>query len=221
MAGKWRSRLGRAVGRLRRDFLAGLVAIVPLAATILILKWVFVSIDGIVGPVVRVAFGRPVAGIGFALSLVVIYLVGAMAANVLGRKAIQYGESLMNRVPVARAIYATVKQVMEGFVHPDKGAFKEVVLVEFPRPGMATIGFVTNRMMDSSGQELLNVYIPTTPNPTSGFLEIVPPHNVIATDLTVEEAIKMVVSGGILSPTSIGATPFQTAQPKSPQNPLT
>jgi len=191
------SRVGR---RLRRDFLAGILVIVPLAATILILKWLFVSIDGILEPVVEAAFGQPIAGIGFAAIIVVIYLAGLIASNVVGKKVIQRGESLLAEVPMIREIYKTFRQILDSVMLPHKGGFKEVVLVEFPRPGMKTIGFVTNRIKDSSGQDLVNVYIPTAPNPTSGYLEIMPAADAVRIDMTVEDAIKMVVSGGMISP---------------------
>ena len=185
---------------MRRDFLAGILVIVPLAATILILKWLFVSIDGILAPVVATAFGHHIPGIGFAAIIVLIYLTGLIASNIVGKKAIQRGESLLGEVPMIREIYKTFRQVLESVMLPHKGGFKEVVLVEFPRPGMKTIGFITNRVKDRSGKDLVNVYIPTTPNPTSGYLEIIPADDVVRIDMTVEEAIKMVVSGGMLSP---------------------
>ena len=186
--------------RLRRDFLAGIVVIVPLGATILIIKWLFDVIDGILEPVVKAAFGQPIAGIGFAAIIIVIYLAGLFGTNVLGKRAVKRAESLIADVPMVREIYNTVKQVLEGVMLPHKGGFREVVLVEFPRPGMRTIGFVTNKVKDTSGRDLVNVYIPTTPNPTSGYLEIIPTEDVVRIDMSVEDAIKMIVSGGMLSP---------------------
>ena len=100
---------------------------------------------------------------------------------------------------MVREIYSTLKQVLESVLLPNRGGFKEVVLVEFPKAGMKTIGFVTNRLTDPSGQELLSVYIATTPNPTSGFFEILPASDVVRTSITVEDAIKLVVSGGMVS----------------------
>ncbi len=202
----WRARKAastsreRYAGHLRRDFLAGLLIMVPLAATILILKWLFESIDGILAPAVDAAFGRHIPGIGFGVILVVVYLAGLVTRHFLGSKIIQRVESLPGGVPVVREIHSTIKQILESVMLPHEGAFKEVVLVEFPRPGMRTIGFITNRLHDSSGQELVNVYIPTTPNPTSGYLEIVPEDDVVYLDMQVDEAIKMVVSGGTVSP---------------------
>jgi uncharacterized membrane protein len=132
--------------------------------------------------------------------VILIYLAGLVAANVMGRRVIQFGESLVVRVPMAREIYNTIKQVVNSLMLSQKGGFREVVLVEFPRPGMQTVGFVTNRVVDGSGRELLNVFIPTAPNPTSGFFQIIPPENTSRTNLSVEEGMKLVISAGMVSP---------------------
>jgi len=203
LVGKRVSRLAPLTRNLRRNFFAGLVIVTPIAATILIMKWLFDAIDGILEPVVELIFGRPVAGIGFAAILLLIYLAGLVAANVLGRRVIQFGESLVVRVPMAREIYNTTKQVVNSLMLPQKGGFKEVVLVEFPRPGMQTVGFVTNKVTDGSGRELLNVFIPTAPNPTSGFFQIIPPENAVRANLSVEDAMKMVISAWMVSPAVI------------------
>ncbi len=203
MADKRISQLAPLARNLRRNFLAGLVIVTPIAATILIMKWLFDAIDGILEPVVELIFGHPIPGIGFAVMLILIYLAGLVAANVIGRRAIQFGESLVVRVPMAREIYNTIKQVVNSLMLPQKGGFREVVLVEFPRPGMQTVGFVTNRVVDGSGHELLNVFIPTAPNPTSGFFQMIPPENASRANLSVEDAMKMVISAGMVSPAVI------------------
>ncbi len=185
---------------MRRDFLAGILVIVPIAATLLIFKWLFDSVDGILEPAVEAIFGRPIAGIGFAIIIVLIFLAGLFASNFIGKKIVERGESFLKEVPMVREIYSTFKQILQSVLMPHKGGFREVVLVEFPRPGMRTIGFVTNRVTDTSGQKLVNVYIPTTPNPTSGYLEIIPEADVIHLDMPVDDAIMMVVSGGMVSP---------------------
>jgi len=183
-----------------RDFLAGILVVVPLAATALVIKWLFEAIDGVLEPAVEAIFGRPIAGIGFAVLVLIVFLAGLLVSNVLGKRLIGYGESLLGRVPMVRELYKTFKQVLESVLQPHKGGFKEVVLIEFPRPGMKTIGFVTNRIKDSSGQDLVNIYIPTTPNPTSGYLEILPAADVVALDMAIDDAIRMIVSGGMVSP---------------------
>ena len=207
MAIQYKSKLAWIAGRVRRYFLTGVLVLVPLAATLLIFKWLFDAIDGILEPAVEAIFGRPIAGIGFVAIIVLIFLAGIIASNVVGRKVIQRGESLVDELPMVRELYNTFKQILQSVILPQKGGFREVVLVEFPRPGMKTIGFVTNRVKDTKGNKLVNVYIPTSPNPTSGYLEIIPEEDVVTIDMPIDDAIKMVVSGGMVSPEIIDKRP--------------
>ncbi|UCC61114.1 MAG: DUF502 domain-containing protein [Dehalococcoidia bacterium] len=200
MAIQFRPQLAGILGRIRRDFLTGILVLVPLGATLLIFKWLFDAIDGILEPAVEAIFGRPIAGIGFGAIIVLIFLVGIFASNFVGRKIIQRIEALVEELPMVREIYNTFKQILQSVILPHKGGFREVVLVEFPRPGMKTIGFVTNRIKDAAGNKLVSIYIPTTPNPTSGYLEIIPEEDVVLIDMAIDDAIKMVVSGGMVSP---------------------
>jgi uncharacterized membrane protein len=217
---KTASSLGTSyLSRLRRDFLAGIFVIVPLVVTVLIFKWLFESIDGILAPAVEAIFGRPIPGIGFIAIILLVYIAGLIATNVVSGKAVRRAESLLAQVPVIGDIYNILRQISESIMMPHKDGFKEVVLVEFPRPGMRTIGFVTNRIMDSSGQGLVNVYIPTTPNPTSGYLEIIPENDVVHTNISVDEAIKMVVSGGMVSPEVIHGIKHRKQFEHAPKRP--
>lgn len=188
------------VNSLKRNLLAGIIVVVPIAGTIFILHWLFFSIDGLLAPLVEAIFGRNIVGVGFIMMLIVVYLAGIIGANVIGKRIIRRSELFLAAVPMVRSIYNTFKQVLESIILPTKGGFKEVVLVEFPRLGMRTIGFVTNRVKDNAGRDYVNVYIPTTPNPTSGYLEIIPADEVTPTGWSVEDAVKIVVSGGMISP---------------------
>ena len=188
------------VNSLKRNLLAGIIVVVPIAGTIFILHWLFFSIDGLLAPLVEAIFGRNIVGVGFIMMLIVVYLAGIIGANVIGKRIIRRSELLLTAVPMVRSIYNTFKQVLESVILPTKGGFKEVVLVEFPRLGMRTVGFVTNRVKDNAGRDYVNVYIPTTPNPTSGYLEIIPADEVTPTGWSVEDAVKIVVSGGMISP---------------------
>jgi uncharacterized membrane protein len=187
---------------LRRNFLAGLLVIIPVSIVILVLAWLFVNIDNVLQPIIKAITGNEIVGLGFVISLVVIYLVGLLTSNIVGHRLVRFGESIMARIPVARQIYHGSKQVIAGLsgTSLNKAAFREVVLVEFPRPGMKTIGFVTNEMKDKSGKPLLAVYIPTAPVPTSGYFEIVPLDMVTPTDIGVDQAMQMVISSGMISP---------------------
>ena len=191
---------------LRKDFLAGLLVVVPLGVVILILVWFFSTIDNILQPVIKWIFGPgDYTGWGFGIFLVLIYIVGVLTSNIAGRRLVRFGESLLAKVPVLKQLYGASKQVVAGLSGTglSKAAFREVVLVEFPREGMKTIAFITNEIKDKSGQKLLTVYIPTAPIPSSGYFEIVTEDKIIRTDISIDEAMQMVISSGMVSPTEI------------------
>jgi uncharacterized membrane protein len=185
--------------RIRDHLVAGVLVVVPIGATILILKWLFEQVDDILQPLIRTFMGRPVYGLGFAITLLIIYLSGVAVTQFGGRRLVLFAESLLSRVPVVRPMYYGIKQILESFAAPRDTGFMQVVLVEFPRKGLRTLGFITNEEFDSTGQKLLNIFIPTAPNPTSGFLEIMREEEVLRTDIPVDEALKMIVSAGRIS----------------------
>jgi len=190
---------GRDVGkRLRAQFIAGIVIVVPIGAAILILRWLLLSIDNILQPVAQSLLGYTIPGLGIGITVVIIYLAGVIATNVIGRRLIRYGESLLARVPLFRYVYTGIRQILQSFTTRE-GGFLQVVLVEFPKQGMRAIGFVTSESRLESGDKLLNVFIPTSPNPTSGYLEIVRESDVIRTSISIDDALKMVLSGGKVS----------------------
>ena len=194
--------LGR---KLRAQFLAGILITVPIGATILILVWIFVTIDNILQPTIHSISGYANPGLGFALTIVLINLAGAIGTNVVGRKLLRYGAFLLRRVPVARQLYAGIKQILDSFSAPGKTGFMQVVLAEFPRKGMRTIGFITNESHDKSGKKILSIFIPTAPNPTSGFLQIARESEIIRTDISVDAALKMIVSAGRVFPEEVSS----------------
>ena len=195
--------LGWLLRKLRTHFFAGILITVPLGLTVWILVQIFNWIDGFLQPAIKPIFGHEIPGIGFGITVVLVYLVGVIASNVLGRRLLRFGESLLGRVPIARHLYTGIKQILQSFSEPRKTGFMQVVLIEFPRKGTRTLGFVTNESSDESGRKLLNVFVPTAPNPTSGFLQIIEEGEVIRTDMSVDDALKMVVSGGRISPKEV------------------
>jgi uncharacterized membrane protein len=194
---------GKVARKIRSQFIAGILVVVPLGATILILVWVFNSIDHILSPAVQAVFHRHVPGVGFGVTIVLIYLAGVIATNVIGGTILRFFDRQMSKVPIFRVLYSGIRQVLEAFASPEKTGFLHVVLVEFPKPDMRAIGFVTSEMQEESGEKVLSVLIPTAPNPTSGFLQIVKEKDVIHTSITVDEAMKMIVSGGTMTPPEV------------------
>jgi uncharacterized membrane protein len=185
---------------LRNQFVEGLLVIIPLGATVLILIWLFTSIDNILQPFVRAIWGQTIPGVGFFATLVLIYLTGVITANFIGKRLLHYGEALLGKVPVVRPLYTGIKQILESFSDPNKTGFMQVVLVEFPRKGMMALAFITNEVTTAAGEKLLTVLIPTAPNPATGFLQIMKEADVIRTKMSVDDAIKMIVSAGRITP---------------------
>ncbi len=198
-----RAFLGWLSKKLGRQFGIGIITVMPIVATILILVWIFAAIDNILQPVIRSIWGHAVTGVGFGVAIVLIYLAGVIASNVVGKRLIRYSESALPWMPVVRQLYTGIKEILESFSASRGAGFMQVVLTEFPRKGMRVIGFVTNELRDESGKKLLTVFIPTSPNPTGGFLQIVGEDEIVQTDISIENALKMVVSAGRVSPNVI------------------
>lgn len=208
--------------KVRTWFIAGIIVIVPIAATVLILRWLFVYIDGILGlqELTEGLLGYSVTGLGVAMTILLIFVTGMIATSVAGKRLVNYGESLLARVPLFRYLYTSIKQIMVSFATPGESRFLQVVLVEFPKKGMRVIGFMTSESSTTSGEKLLTVFIPTSPNPTSGYLEIVREREVIRTNISIDDALKMVLSAGKVSLKEVtdrlGAEIAQQQQPSPP-----
>jgi uncharacterized membrane protein len=185
---------------------SGLVVLIPLVVTVAVIRFLFDFTSGILLPIVDPAVATWPLGARAALSLailiVVTYVLGAVATHVVGRRILQLGERLVLKLPFVKVIYASSKQVVAAFQGQQRKAFKSVVFVEFPRPGMRAVGFVTGRIELEDGSSWETVFVPTTPNPTTGFLQLVPAGSLVRTDYTVEEGVKMVMSLGVLTPTT-------------------
>jgi uncharacterized membrane protein len=201
MGGKKVSRVGWIMRKIRAHFVAGLIVVVPVAASVLILIWVFNGIDNILQPIINKIAGHDIRGVGFGVTIVLIYLVGVVTRNFIGKRLEKYGNSVMMKVPVFRGLYSGIRQIMQTVAAPDKASgFMQVVLVEFPRKEMWTLGFVTKEMTAANGEKLVNVLIPTSPTPWSGFFQILKEKDVIRTEISIEDAVKMFVSGGMTTP---------------------
>ena len=190
---------------VKRYFLTGLLVIIPIWGTILILKALFVVVDGILGDLlVRLVPSHYVPGLGILALIVLVFTVGLFATNFMGRQIVRWWEGLLNRVPLVRGIYSTLKSVMDILPFSEQASYNRVVLIQFPKNGHYSIAFVTGvtkgEMQDLAPEPLIHVYVPTSPNPTSGYFLLVPEHEVTAVDMSVEEAMKLIVSGGLCAP---------------------
>lgn len=193
------------IGEIRTVFVRGSVVIIPLALTYWFFSAFLNAIDGILSPVYEKILGRPVPGLGFISMVLLVLIVGFLSRNLVARVLFSWFEKLLGSVPFVRGVYSAIKDLIGAFTVGGKGkTFRQVVLVEYPRNGLYTIAFVTNEMQfsyaDKRTIQFVNVYIPNPPNPTSGVLILVPTKDAVVLDLTIEQGLKLVLSGGIVTP---------------------
>ena len=211
--------------RLRTYFFAGILITAPVSLTIY-LAWLFIRfVDEQVFSVIPQEYNPEtylpfsIPGIGLLLALVFLTLIGALTAGIIGRALNHLFEGILNRLPVIRSLYGAIKQIMETVLANKSSAFRECVLIEYPRRGMWTLGFITGttkgevqeKTAGATAEEVINVFVPTTPNPTSGFLLFVPAQDIIRLKMPIEDGLKLVVSGGIVTP-AIEATALPASQ---------
>ncbi len=206
--------LQRLKQNLKSDLIAGLLVVIPLATTIWlsisIAKWaidLFTRIPKQINPFDGL---DPVLtnilnfSVGLAVPLLSILIIGLMARNIVGRWLLDFGEQFLQAIPLAGSVYKTLKQILETLVGDSKSKFRRVVIVEYPRKGVWSMGFVTGKvsppLQTHLTEEMISVFIPTTPNPTSGWYAIIPKQEAIDIDISIEDAFKILISGGIVSP---------------------
>jgi len=192
-------------GHLRTTFLRGIGVIIPLGLTYWFFAALLNAVDGILGPILVDWIGRRIPGLGFFSMLLIIFLVGLLTRNLVGRLFFAWFEDLLQSIPFVRAVYGAIKDLVNAFNIGGKSkTFRQVVMVEFPRKGLFCIGFVTNEMSFAGRgrrqMKFVNVYIPNPPNPTSGFLALVPKQEAVPLALSIEDGLKLVLSGGIVVP---------------------
>ncbi len=195
--------------KIRRYLAAGLLVWVPLLVTFLALRFLINLMDQslrLVPAPLRPEnlFGFRIPGLGVILTFVLLFTTGALAANFFGKRLIESWERLLSRIPLVSWVYGGVKQVAETLLSPQAQAFRKVLLLEYPRPGIWSIGFQTAATLDEvqarTDKDVICVFVPTTPNPTSGFIMLVPKDDVIELDMSVDEALRMIISLGVVVP---------------------
>lgn len=209
---------------IRKRLLSGLLVVVPLGITAFVLIFLYNITAGPLASVIRsVGLQLPqfyVAIVSVAIFLVLLYVIGLVTNVFIGRKLLNLAEAIIQRIPVVKTVYGATKQVVEA-VSLNNGAstYKSAVFVEFPNPGALCIAFVTGRIKDSNGIEYLKVFVPTTPNPTSGFFQLVRPEQVVQSELSVEDAVKFLMSCGIVGPGILQVGPIGP-EPERSHTPL-
>tara|TARA_Y100001960_G_scaffold333783_1_gene440944 strand:- start:4354 stop:5088 length:735 start_codon:yes stop_codon:yes gene_type:complete len=213
------------LARLRGNFLTGLLVLMPLVLTLWIFKTLIFSLDQFMqsfipiehiqtltlryeSPMLEALIGeKQIPGLGLLLGFVVIVFVGMLAKNVIGKKLFGFWDKIFHKTPLIRSIYSSLKQITNTISNTSSASFREVVLVEYPRKGCWVMAFVSGnttvsvkKHLKEEGEDFVNVFVPTTPNPTSGFLIFVPRKSLKRLDMTVEQGLKLVISAGIVAP---------------------
>ncbi len=193
----------------KRWFFTGLILLVPILVTVYLFLAVVRHMDGmlhLIPPAYQPdqLLGFHIPGLGVLLTLLVVLFTGIVGASFIGRWFVRLGENIVDRIPLVRSIYGAIKHVLETVLQDNKDAFRRVVLIEYPRPGLFVLAFVTGvdkgEVRRRTGEQMIAVFVPTTPNPTSGFLLYVPEKDAISLDMSVEDGMKCVISAGVISP---------------------
>ncbi len=198
---------------LKRYFVSGVLVVVPLIVTYLVLRFLFDALDGVLQPILEKLIGIYIPGLGVIATLILIFATGIVTRNYVGIKLVQLGDRILAHVPLIRPIYAGAKGLLEATTGSSKSSFKEVAVIEYPRKGTYTICFIAQYLeieRDGEKHKFASVFIPSTPTPLTGWSILAPFEEVTAIDMTVEAAIKFLVSGGVVSPATIREKPGLT-----------
>ncbi|MDR2926163.1 MAG: DUF502 domain-containing protein [Azoarcus sp.] len=197
---------------MKRYFITGLLIWIPLSITGAVLAWIVNTLDGWVMPWLpqhiqpQTILGFNIPGLGVVLCALILFATGVIGANVLGQRIVRFWESMLARIPVVKSLYYSIKQVSDTLFSDSGKAFSKALLVQYPREGIWTIAFLTGTPSQDIAQQLagdyISVYVPTTPNPTSGFFLMLPLADVIELDMSVDEALKYIISMGVVAPPS-------------------
>jgi uncharacterized membrane protein len=197
------------VRRLRRYFLVGIVVLAPVGLTVFVLRWLFESLDSILGTPLRDYLGFRIPGLGFVLLIAVVLVVGWIVHRAVGRRLLHWWNEALVRFPLTGRIYNAVSQIVQSMIGERRKLFRRTVLIPYPTDGVWAIAFVTNETAELMSQIVrepcVTVFVPSTPNPTTGFMLVVPRTRVLDTDISVEDAMKLILSGGAVSPSDTAA----------------
>ena len=183
----------------RSKLFAGIATLLPLYLTFIVIKFLFITLEEISGPLLK-RFDIDIPGLGIILTVALIYILGLVVTNFLGRKIFNIGENIVKKVPVVNMVYTTLKQITETFTKNSTDAFEGAVYIQYPREGLWTMAFISGQSKSEDGIEYYHLFVPTTPNPTSGFFLMIPQSDAIPTGMSVEEGLKTIISGGLLAP---------------------
>lgn len=188
---------------IRNRFLAGLLILGPIGLTALVLRWIFNVFDGLVGPYLKEHVEWYFPGLGILFTVLAVYLIGLLTANLVGRKSIKLLDRIILRLPIIKVVYSTTKGIFQAFSIKERSNFKKAVFIQYPRKGLWTLAFVTGTTSGIKGEEFYSVFVPSTPLPTTGFVLFIKKNEVIDAKFSVEQGLKLLVSGGMVIPKKI------------------
>ncbi len=198
--------VNKVLNTIKLHFVSGVLVVVPIILTYIVLKFLFETIDDILQPLLFKVFGYSVYGLGVFTTLLLIILAGLFTRNFIGARLYGVGEKVLVKMPIIRPVYSAAKQLLEAVTLPSMNSFKEVAIVEYPRRGAWALGFISNRIncyIDGDVKICVSVFIPSTPTPISGMVVLFPEEDVIPVEMSIEEGVKFLVSGGVASPETL------------------
>ena len=183
----------------RSKLFAGVATLLPLYLTFFVIKFLFVTLEEMSDPLLK-RFNLDIPGLGIILTVLLIYILGFLVTNFLGRKIFNLGERIVKKVPIVNMIYTTLKQITDTFTKGSTDAFEGAVYIQYPRQGLWTMAFISGESKTKDDVPYYHLFVPTTPNPTSGFFLMIPQADTVATGMSVEDGLKTIISGGLLAP---------------------
>ncbi|HJN97500.1 MAG TPA: DUF502 domain-containing protein [Candidatus Marinimicrobia bacterium] len=187
------------IQNFRSKLFAGIATALPLFLTYVLLEFLFITLDEMSRPILD-KIGLKIPGLGIVLTILLIFFLGVLVTNFLGRKIFNIGERIVKKVPVVNTIYSTLKQITETFTKGTSDTFQGAVYIQYPRQGLWTMAFISGESKTKDGIPYYHLFVPTTPNPTSGFFLMIPQADAVPTGMSVEDGLKTIISGGMLAP---------------------
>jgi len=191
--------MNHLIQKFRSKLFAGLATLLPLYLTFIVIKFLFIKLEQMSGPLLK-KVNLDIPGLGIILTVLLIYVLGLLVTNFLGKKIFDIGERLVKKVPIVNMIYTTLKQITDTFTKGSMDTFKGAVYIEYPRKGLWTMAFISGESTNKNGVPFYHLFVPTTPNPTSGFFLMIPQSDTIKSGMSVENGLKTIISGGLLAP---------------------
>ena len=188
------------IKNVKTKFFAGLAALIPMVLTFYVLRFIYILMNQISAPIIKKYFNLEIPLLGISGMIIFIYLLGVIVTNLIGSKILELGELILRKVPLVSTIYVTFKQITNTLTYNNSQSFQGTVYIEYPKKNLWTIAFISGSSKNNNNNEYYHLFVPTTPNPNSGFFIVIRKNKTIPTGLSVEDSLKTIISGGLLAP---------------------